>query len=80
MKAPHVLVALLSAIILLPVASWSQGSPDPKLIEGAKKEGRLVYWATMTLSQSKQVVDRFQEKYPFIKVELYRTGTPPSCS
>lgn len=77
MKIPHVLVALLSATILLPVASWSQGSPDPKLIEGARREGRLVYWTTMTLSQSKQVVDRFQEKYPFIKVELYRTGGGP---
>ena len=28
----------------------------------------------MTLSQSKKVVDRFQQKYPFIKVELFRSG------
>ena len=39
-----------------------------------KKEKRLVHWTTMTLSQSKQVVDAFQKKYPFIEVDLFRTG------
>ena len=28
----------------------------------------------MTLSQSKKVVDKFQQKYPFIKAELFRGG------
>ncbi len=74
MKTIKVLIALFAAVFLLPVTSWSQGSPDPKLIEGAKKEGRLAYWTTMTLPQSKQVVDAFHKKYPFIKTELYRTG------
>jgi hypothetical protein len=47
-----------------PVAGWPQGGLDSTLIEGAKKEKRLVHWTTMTLSQSKQVVDAFQKKYP----------------
>src|SRR5262245_47948752 len=64
-------------ILLLPVVSWSQSSPDPKLIEGAKKEGQVVYYTTMTLDQSKQTVDRFEKKYPFIKVTLFRTGGGP---
>ena len=45
-----------------------------KLIEGAKSEGKVAYFTTMTLSQSKKVVDRFQKKYPFIQPELFRTG------
>lgn len=73
METIKVLVALFVAVFLLPVASWS-GSPDPKLIEAAKKEGSIAYWTTMTLSQSKQVVDAFHKKYPFIETELYRTG------
>lgn len=73
METIKVLVALFVAVFLLPVVSWS-GDPDPKLIEAAKKEGNMSYWATMTLSQSKQVVDAFHKKYPFIKTELYRTG------
>ena len=59
---------------LFPTAAWSQGGVDSKLIEGAKKEKRLVHWTTMTLSQSKQVVDAFQKKYPFIEMDLFRTG------
>jgi hypothetical protein len=61
---------------LFPSATWPQGGLDTKLIEGAKKEKRLVHWTTMTLSQSKQVVDAFQKKYPFIEVDLFRTGRP----
>ena len=72
MKKFKVLIALLITIILLPVASWSVSSP--KVIEGAKKEGRLVYWTTMNLSHSKLVVSSFEKKYPFIKVMLHRTG------
>jgi iron(III) transport system substrate-binding protein len=45
-----------------------------KLIEGAKSEGKVAFFTTMTLSQSKKVVDRFQKKYPFIQPELFRTG------
>jgi iron(III) transport system substrate-binding protein len=57
--------------------SWGQTKPDPKLIEGAKKEGEVIYFTTMTLDQSKQVVDRFEKTYPFLKVTLFRTGGGP---
>ena len=66
-----------TAFFLLPAVSWSQSNPDPKLIEGARKESGLVYYTTMTLDQSKQTVDKFEKKYPFIKVELFRTGGGP---
>jgi len=56
---------------------FSQTGPDPALIEAAKKEGEMVYYTTMTLSQSKKVVDKFEKKYPFIKVDLFRTGGGP---
>ncbi len=68
---------LIFSIFAIPSVSWSQGKPDPKLIEGAKKEGQIVYYTTMTLDQSKQTVDRFEKKYPFIKVTLFRTGGGP---
>ena len=68
---------LIFSILAIPSISWSQGKPDPKLIEGAKKEGQIVYYTTMTLDQSKQTVDRFEKKYPFIKVTLFRTGGGP---
>ena len=59
-------------------SSWSvsaaHAGSDEKIIDAAKKEGTVSYYTTMTLSQSKKVVDKFQEKYPFIKPELFRGG------
>src|SRR5438128_1803147 len=68
---------LIFSILVIPSVSWSQGKAEPKLIEWAKKEGQIVYYTTMTLDQSKQTVDRFEKKYPFIKVTLFRTGGGP---
>lgn len=43
-----------------------------KIIEEAKKEGKLVYYTSMTLNDSSTLVNKFAEKYPFIKPEVYR--------
>lgn len=68
-------IAVLVVAIMVPRSGADDS--NTKLIEGAKKEGNVVYFTTMTLSQSKKVVDRFEKKYPFIKVELFRTGGGP---
>jgi iron(III) transport system substrate-binding protein len=72
------LCALLAALYLPPaVARAAQADPQAKLIEGAKKEGEMVWYTTTTLDQSQQVVNAFQKKYPFIKATLFRTGGGP---
>jgi hypothetical protein len=48
-----------------------------KNYRGAKKEGQLVYYTTMTLDQSRVTVDHFEKKYPFLKATLFRTGGGP---
>lgn len=70
------IVAIL-VYLVCPTLVFSQTGPDPALIETAKKERELVYYTTMTLSQSKKVTDKFEKKYPFIKVDLFRTGGGP---
>jgi iron(III) transport system substrate-binding protein len=45
-------------------------------LEAAKKEGEVIYYTTMTLDQSKAVVDRFEKKYA-IRATLFRTGGGP---
>lgn len=70
------LCSLIVLILALPVVAPAQGSPNSKLVEAAKKEGELVYYTTMTLDQSKAVVDRFEKKYG-IKSTLFRTGGGP---
>ncbi len=56
------------------VLSAARAGVNPKIIEAAKEEGKVSYYTTMTLSQSKKVVDKFQQKYPFIQAELFRGG------
>ena len=70
------LAAVIVFTLVLPAFAWSQGSPNQKLVEAAKKEGELVYYTTMTLDQSKSVVDRFEKKYG-VKSTLFRTGGGP---
>ncbi len=75
---PIRLVVTLFAVILLLVGGLrkeSEGSEKDsatELIEGAKKEGKMVLYCAMSAQHSNILLNRFQEKYPFIKTELYR--------
>jgi iron(III) transport system substrate-binding protein len=65
---------IFSAAILLDAAvALGQGSPE--LIAQAKKEGRVVWYTTVSIPESKQFVDMFEKQYPFIKVDLLRSGS-----
>ncbi len=46
------------------------------LEEGARKEGKLVFYTVGIINQAvRPVVDAFQKKYPFIKVDIWRAGS-----
>ena len=45
------------------------------LLEGAKREGEIVYYASMNLSEANAVINEFEKRYPFVKVKLHRTGS-----
>ena len=47
----------------------------PALIEAAKKEGRVVWYAAMDLPVSQNVAKNFEAKYPGIAVRIERTGS-----
>jgi len=51
-----------------------QGADRQQILEeGAKKEGKLVFYTSGILKQAvRPVVDAFERKYPFIKVEIWR--------
>ncbi|MEE9185777.1 MAG: extracellular solute-binding protein [Candidatus Binatia bacterium] len=71
-----VLICLLT--IYAPATALSDVSAHTKkLIEGAKKEGKVVWYTTMTISESRPMLKRFEKKYPFIKGALLRTGGGP---
>ena len=46
------------------------------LIEGAKKEGEVVFYSAMIVNQAlRPVADGFMKKYPFIKSSYWRADT-----
>jgi iron(III) transport system substrate-binding protein len=48
---------------------------NPELIAQAKKEGRVTWYTTVSIPESKQFMDMFEKQYPFIKVDLLRSGS-----
>jgi iron(III) transport system substrate-binding protein len=71
------LAALFSALLLPGAAgapTWAQSDHTAKLVEGAKKEGNLVWYTSMNVTESKPLVDDFEKQYPFIKTELFRAS------
>jgi iron(III) transport system substrate-binding protein len=45
------------------------------LIEGAKREGKLVWYTTLATDQNKQIAAAFEKKYPGVSVDTFRTGS-----
>jgi iron(III) transport system substrate-binding protein len=62
--------------LLLPFSfAWAQPDHTAKLIEGAKKENRLLWYTALTLADAGMLTQHFEQKYPFIKTETLRLGT-----
>jgi len=55
--------------------AWGQSTHTAKLIEGAKKEGEVVIYGTMSLEAVNLLNARFREKYPYVDAKLNRLGS-----
>src|SRR5438046_10547576 len=53
--------------------AWSQDDRG-KQIEAAKKEGKLVWYTSANVTESKPLLDDFEKQYPFIKGEIFRAS------
>ena len=64
------------AVILTVLAAASPtGAADPKIVEAAKKEGKLVAYVSMLTENATALLAEFKKKYPFIETSLYRANT-----
>jgi ABC-type glycerol-3-phosphate transport system substrate-binding protein len=57
------------------LAAYSNPDRERVLIEGAKREGKLVWYTTLAADQNKQLAGAFEAKYRGVKVETFRTGS-----
>ena len=55
--------------------SIGRAASNDSLIDAAKREGELVYYASMNLSEANAIIAEFEKRYPFIKVKMQRTGS-----
>ena len=66
----------VGAVILTVLAAASpNGAADPKIVEAAKKEGKLVAYVSMLTENATALLAEFKKKYPFIDTSLYRANT-----
>jgi iron(III) transport system substrate-binding protein len=67
-------VALLAAawtgLLVCPAGSQDRAG----LLEGAKREGKIVFYSSMDTRDAAALLTRFEKQYPFIKGDLFRSG------
>lgn len=56
------------------LAATAEEQTAAALVEGAKKEGKVVWYTMLTTAEADTVAKKFREKYPFIVPEMYRAG------
>src|SRR5215467_15165571 len=78
-KASWLLSQYVLLAFILELFSWRgafcQTPGQASLIEGAKKEGQVIWYVTLNITDSNALLNRFGQKYPFIKTELLRAGS-----
>ena len=57
-----------------PSRALAQTAHHAQLIEGAKKEGQLNWYTSMSVVDHTKYLELFNKKYPFIKVNVRRVG------
>jgi len=77
MKVNNKILLLSGALVLLGFAPAIAQVANPELLAQAKKEGRVTWYTTVSIPESKQFMDMFEKQYPFIKVDLLRSGSGP---
>ncbi len=70
-------LVLILAAVCSGEAFSQTGGASAGLIEGAKREGNVVFYAPLNINDSRMLLKRFEEKYPFIKTELLRMSAEP---
>src|SRR5918994_2329458 len=54
------------------LAAYNKADREQVLLDGAKKEGRMMWYTSLTGGPNQEVPKAFEAKYPGIKVDVYR--------
>jgi len=66
---------ILSASLVALTASLAAAANLDTLADAARREGEVVYYASMNLGEANALIAEFEKRHPPIKVKLQRTGS-----
>lgn len=66
---------LLAFLFVIAFAAPANAASGDSLIDLAKREGEVVYYASMNLAEANAIIAEFEKRYAPIKVKLNRTGS-----
>ena len=69
-----VVLTSLVAFLLQSSAANGASTDHERVLEGAKKEGRLVLYTGMDTEEANQYAKEFAKKYPFVRPEVFRSS------
>lgn len=75
-RMPTAVVMAIAACVFLSAPAWSQSAHLSQLVDGAKKEGTLVWYTAMSSSDAKPILDAFVKSYPFVEAEFFDITSP----
>jgi iron(III) transport system substrate-binding protein len=81
-ETKNILFSKAAAFFLALVLGWSaEAQSQPKeVVEGAKKEGQLVFYSGIPIPDAQSILSALERKYPFIKTTFYRATGPALVS
>ena len=71
----HALRLLAALALAFAFRAAALGAAADALVENARREGEVVFYASMNLSEANALIGAFERRYPFVKVKLNRTGS-----
>ena len=75
MESTSNLLLVSTLIVSLLLGTMPAKAADPRLVDAAKKEGKLVAYVSMLTENATALLAEFKKKYPFIDTSLYRANT-----
>jgi iron(III) transport system substrate-binding protein len=66
--------SLLVAVLFCGPMVYGASADREKVLEGAKKEAKLVLYTGMDVEEANQYTKEFTKKYPFIKPDVFRSS------
>ena len=67
--------ALIAFSFLLLESAFAWAQSETELIRGAKQEGKVMFWSAMRNEDNQALVEGFEAKYPFVKVDVLRASS-----